>query len=110
MNRREFALGLAGTGSLSALLATPAWAQGEPQEGRQYVRVGSPQPVPAGKVEVVEFFGYWCPHCYSFEPFLEAWARKLPPDVAFRRIPVVFVPPHEPYQKIGRASCRERVS
>lgn len=102
MNRREFALGLAGTGGLASLLAGPAHAQGEPVEGTHYVKLASPQPVqvPAGKLEVVEFFGYWCPHCYSFEPFLDGWARKLPPEVVFRRIPVSFGAPHEPYQKL----------
>lgn len=101
MNRREFALGL-GSGSLATLLAGTAQAQGEPVEGREYKRLQTPQPVlvPAGKVEVVEFFGYWCPHCSAFEPTLDAWARKLPPDVVFRRIPVVFNESHKSYQKL----------
>jgi len=101
MNRREFALGV-GSGSLASLLAGPAHAQGEPVEGREYKRVQNPQPVstPAGKVEVVEFFGYWCPHCNAFEPTLDSWARKLPPDVVLRRIPVAFNEPQKPYQKL----------
>ena len=45
---------------------------------------------PAGKIEVVEFFSYGCPHCYSFEPLLEPWVKKLPADVAFRRVPAAF--------------------
>ena len=53
-----------------------------------------------GKIEVIEFFGYWCPHCNAFEPTLEAWAKKLPADVAFRRVPVAFQPWQEPYQKL----------
>ena len=39
---------------------------------------------------MVEFFGYWCPHCNCFEPAIDAWAKKLPADVAFRRVPVAF--------------------
>ncbi len=39
-----------------------------------------------GKIEVVEFFWYGCPHCYHLEPSLEDWAAKLPKDVAFRRV------------------------
>jgi thiol:disulfide interchange protein DsbA len=39
---------------------------------------------------VVEFFWYGCIHCYNLEPQLEAWSKKLPPDVEFRRIPAVF--------------------
>jgi thiol:disulfide interchange protein DsbA len=52
-------------------------------------------------VEVLEFFWYGCPHCHSFEPLLEAWVKKLPDDVAFRRVPVAFRPePFEAHQKI----------
>lgn len=102
MKRREFALGLAAGSGLGPLLTLPALAQGEPAEGREYTRLQPPQPVgtPAGKVEAMEFFGYWCPHCSAFEPSLDAWVRKLPADVVFRRIPVSFGAPHEPYQKL----------
>ncbi len=31
-----------------------------------------------------------CSHCSAFEPALEAWLKKLPQDVLFRRIPVAF--------------------
>lgn len=101
MNRRDFALALAAT-TTGGLAALPAWAQGEPAEGREYKRMDRPQPVqvPAGKIEVVEFFGYWCPHCSAFEPTLDAWARKLPPDVVLRRIPVAFNEAHKPYQRL----------
>ena len=102
MNRRDFAFGL-GAGSLTSLLAGTAQAQGEPVEGREYTRVQPPVPVStaaAGKVEVVEFFGYWCPHCNALEPALDAWARRLPADVVFRRIPVAFAAPQEPFQKL----------
>lgn len=100
MNRREFACGL-GAGCL-ALMAGPAFAQGEPAEGREYKRLQAAQPVqvPAGKIEVVEFFGYWCPHCNAFEPTLDGWARKLPADVVLRRIPVAFNEPQKPYQRL----------
>ena len=50
-----------------------------------------PADVPAGKVEVVEFFSYNCPHCAAFEPQLETWLKTLPPYVSFKRIPVPFV-------------------
>jgi thiol:disulfide interchange protein DsbA len=43
-----------------------------------------------GKIEVIEFFWYECPHCNEFEPALDAWAKKVPDDVAFRRVPVWF--------------------
>jgi protein dithiol oxidoreductase (disulfide-forming) len=40
---------------------------------------------------VLEFFSYACPHCSAFEPTVEAWAAKLPADVAFYRVPVNFL-------------------
>jgi thiol:disulfide interchange protein DsbA len=100
MNRRRFAIRLAAAAATPGLVSG-AFAQGAPVEGRDYARLAQPLAMPAtGKVEVVEFFGYWCPHCNSFEPTLEAWSRKLPADVAFRRVPVAFSAPQEPYAKI----------
>ena len=100
MNRREFAQTL-GAGLVLASPTTALWAQGPLQEGRDYKRVESPVAVPDGKVDVVEFFGYWCPHCNAFEPTLDAWVRKLPTaQVNFRRIPVVFNAAHDVYQRL----------
>ena len=75
---------------LAALLAVPLVATA--QQAFQYGELSPPQPVEAkeGKIEVVEFFWYGCPHCYRLEPYIEAWLKKLPPDVEFRRIPAVF--------------------
>ncbi len=99
MNRREFHLRL---GAMTALAAasSAAWSQGAPIEGKDYLRLATPIAMPAGKIEVVEFFGYWCPHCNAFEPVLEPWVKKLPADVAFRRVPISFQPWQEPYQRL----------
>lgn len=51
------------------------------------------------KVEVIEFFSYGCPHCYSFEPLLEAWVKKLPANVEFIRQPVLFQTNWDQYAK-----------
>jgi thiol:disulfide interchange protein DsbA len=42
----------------------------------------------APKIEVIEFFSYGCPHCYDFEPLVSKWARTLPKDVEFKRVPI----------------------
>jgi thiol:disulfide interchange protein DsbA len=86
----------------AACIAPSARAQGGPVEGTHYVRLQQPVPVsaPAGKIEVVEFFWYGCPACNAFEPTLDAWARKLPPEMSFRRIPVGFGAVHESHQKL----------
>src|SRR3954471_979004 len=49
-----------------------------------------PQPVEAnGKVEVIEFFWYGCPHCYALEPSVNAWAKSAPKALTFKRVPAV---------------------
>ena len=95
MKRREFSTTLVRGGVAAAGLASGlplAYAQaGAPVAGKDYLVIIPPVPTPAnGKVEVIEFFWYGCPHCNAFEPMLEAWAKKLPADVAFRRVPVAF--------------------
>ena len=42
------------------------------------------------KIEIIEFFWYGCPHCYSFEPILEQWVKTLPDNVQFIRQPAIF--------------------
>lgn len=102
MNRREFSTRLigAGAGTLALTIAAPAWSQGTPAEGTQFSRIDPPVPTQApGKVDVLEFFSYACPHCNAFEPSLDAWAKKLPADVAFRRVPVPFLMNAELFQR-----------
>jgi thiol:disulfide interchange protein DsbA len=100
MNRRNFTLGLAAPAASVALL-NAAWAQSPtPLEGREFLRVESPQPVSTpGKIEVLEFFSYACPHCNALEPALETWVDRLPPFVAFRRVPVPFLANMENFQR-----------
>ena len=90
MKRRDFSASLLAVGI--AGLPLQALAQGAwPVEGTNYVRLTQPVPVPSnGKIELIEFFWYGCPHCNAFEPTLDAWQKKLPDDVAFKRVPVAF--------------------
>jgi len=70
-------------------------------EGKEYTRLKNPQQVETGKkIEVIEFFSYGCPHCSDLEPILQAWLQKLPPDVQFRRVPVMFQQRWEPLARI----------
>ena len=89
MKRREFSTALIGAGLGAGPAAT--LAQGGPIEGTHYVRLSQPAPTATpGKIEVIEFFWYGCPHCNAFEPALDPWIKQLPADVAFRRMPVAF--------------------
>ena len=79
------------------LLATLAFAGAalapilaDAQQAKPFLELNPPIPTErSGKVEVVEFFWYGCPHCFDLEPFLKKWTAKLPKDVEFRRIPAI---------------------
>lgn len=73
---------------LSACAASPTALV----EGDDYELIAEPGPFAplAGKIEVVEVFGYTCPHCAHFEPQLEAWVAKQAADVRFTPVPAAF--------------------
>lgn len=60
--------------------------------GRHYDRLSPTQPTSSGpdQIEVAEIFWYGCPHCYTFDPYLESWKEDLDPDVSFVRVPAVW--------------------
>jgi thiol:disulfide interchange protein DsbA len=73
------------------LIAVSAFAQQVPTPGSEYFELKPPQATDSpGKVEVIEFFWYRCPHCYALEPLLEPWVKRLPRDTEFKRIPAIF--------------------
>lgn len=102
MQRREFSITAATLAATASLSMTSVHAQGQqPKDGVDYLTLDKPAPTEsAGKIEVVEFFWYSCPHCNRFEPQLEEWARKMPKDVVLRRAPVAFRPDFEPQQRL----------
>lgn len=72
-------------------LTLPAAFAADPVEGRNFHRLQMPQPTEAnGKVEVIEFFWYGCPHCAKLHPLLVSWVKKLPADVSFKRVPAIL--------------------
>ena len=87
MNRKQF-LSLAAVGVAAA--AMPGLAVQAQEAKYRTLKAPAPTDAEAGKIEVVEFFWFGCPHCYSLEPLINAWAKKLPPDVVFRRQHVPF--------------------
>ena len=104
MNRRQFSHSAAAAAVAASVAYAPgAWAQGKrPQDGAEFQSLSTRAEVeaPAGKIEVVEFFWYNCPHCNHFEPLLENWVKTLPKDVAFRRVPVAFQDSFVPQQRL----------
>lgn len=103
MRRRDFSLACGAAVTGLGLMQATAMAQGKPPEiGVDYLPVDPRAPVdaPAGRIEVVEFFGYWCPHCNGFEPMFEAWRQRVAKDVAVRRVPVAFRDDNAPLQRL----------
>ena len=75
---------------LAGLATAPgAWAQFI--AGRVYLIINPAQPTDTGgKVEVLEFFWYGCPHCDALQAPLGEWLKNKPADVEFRRAPAVL--------------------
>ena len=103
MKRRDFSLAcgavMAGAGFVPSIALAQAKA---PEAGVDYLVLDKRVLVeaPAGKIEVVEFFWYNCPHCHAFEPTFDAWSKKVPKDVAVRRVPVAFRDESAPQQRL----------
>ena len=103
MKRRDFSLSAMAVSGLALGLPEFAGAQARKfEEGADYLALDKPVAVesPVGKVEVLEFFWYSCSHCNAFEPRLEAWVKRLAPDVSFRRLPVAFRDSFVPQQRL----------
>ena len=105
MQRRAFSISAVTLAAATGMSALPTLAQAQArafQSGSDYLTLDKPAATeaPAGKVEVVEFFWYNCPHCNSFESMFDAWAKKQPKDVSVRRAPIAFRPDFEPQQRL----------
>ena len=68
-------------------LSTLAMAEA-PKIGTEFDAVAQPIATDnAAKIEVMEIFWYGCIHCYQMDAPLNAWVKKLPSDVYFKRVP-----------------------
>jgi thiol:disulfide interchange protein DsbA len=59
-----------------------------------------PTDVAPGKVEVLEFFWYGCPHCYALDPYLQSWLKNKPSYIEFRRVHVTWGEVHREHAKL----------
>lgn len=72
-----------------------------PQDGVEYISLDSPQPTNTGnKVEVIEFFGYFCSVCNEFEPAFKEWKNVQSSNIVFKRVAVGFGASSVPLQKL----------
>jgi len=84
----------AATSASTAAAADAAGSQW--QAGVNYTQLVPAQPtaVPAGQVEVLEFFWYACPHCYAIDPLVESWKKTKAAYIGFARVPVTWTDSH----------------
>jgi thiol:disulfide interchange protein DsbA len=100
MKRRLFSSGLLATSAW--LSQSSAWAQALFKPGKDYLPLERPVATEAGngKIELIEFFWYSCPHCNAFEPTFAQWIKTAPKDVVVRRVPVAFREDFVPQQRL----------
>lgn len=85
-----------------AFLALSTSPQASIVAGHDYVVLNTAQrQEPHGKIEVMEFFSWGCPHCYEFYPKLTRWLATLPKDASFKRVPVGLG--HPEWEALARA-------
>lgn len=65
------------------------------KEGVHYKLLPQQSTDSGDKIEILEFYWYGCPHCYSFEPFVKQWKKTKPDNVDFKRVPAIFRPDWE---------------
>lgn len=74
---------------LALLIPLQAAAADKWQEGKHYEEIDKPL---SDSPQVVEFFSYWCPHCYRTEPFVAELKASLDKGVKFEKVHVNFMP------------------
>ncbi len=75
-------------------------AEEEYKLGVDYFELPTPYPTEnESQVVVYEFFGYTCPHCFHFEPFLNKWLASKPDYAVLTRVPLNFHPSWSIYQQ-----------
>ena len=86
---------------LSALMLLASFSVlADPQIGKDFDKTAQVMPTDTpNKIEVTEIFWYGCIHCYHMDPILNAWVKKLPADVVFKRVPGLPQPAWAPMAK-----------
>lgn len=107
---RRSALRLIAGGAAASMLAPCALAQRAFEDS---FRAITPQPTPADKIEVIDFFWYGCPYCYQLLPLFTAWEKTQPADVQVRRIPAIlrqeWIPDAHLYYTLELVGAAERL-
>jgi thiol:disulfide interchange protein DsbA len=94
-----------GETQLERIAALPAEGQlpgGKWTAGTNYKVVPPSQPtsVAPGKIEVIEFFWYGCPHCFALEPAIASWLKNKPTYIEFGHVPVTWSEVHRAHARL----------
>lgn len=73
----------------AGLMAFNLQAQELWKEGTHYTVIADEA---SAEKTITEFFSFWCPHCYNFEPLVAEMKNKKPEDVKFEKVHVNFMP------------------
>lgn len=76
------------TSLLPLLFTLQACAVEQWQEGEHYIDLDTPV---TAKPEVVEYFSFWCGHCYHFEPLVAELKQRLDKSTRFEKVQVNFM-------------------
>lgn len=93
LKRRRFSqfIAVAGLSCLNINLGMNAQASiAKPEAGIEYTVLAQAQSTGSSpKIEVIEFFAYYCHFCYGLEPTLADWVKKQGDKINFKRIHVL---------------------
>ena len=84
----------------ATLVGGSAMAAADAGTVAKYKNIEPPQRTEPGKIEVLEFFAYTCPHCAVLDPLLQTWMKTLPSDVVVTQVPVVFSATYKPLAQL----------
>ncbi|MGP9800796.1 thiol:disulfide interchange protein DsbA/DsbL [Rheinheimera sp. NSM] len=73
--------------AFTLLLASVSYANDSFKDGEHYQTLDTAVSDTPG---VVEYFSYYCPFCYNFEPIVAELKQALPEGVTLQKVPVAF--------------------
>lgn len=87
---------------ISLVALTAQATPDNPQNNVDYQTIQQPVATDSakGKVEVIEFMWYNCPHCAAFNPVITEWVKKQGNKIDFKQVPIAFGPAFIPQQKL----------
>ena len=74
--------------ALLLITSSLSFANDSFKQNEHYQLLNTP---PSEKAQVVEYFSYYCPFCYNFEPIVAELKKNLPEGIPLNKVPVSFL-------------------